>query len=456
LESALLHSGKKVAMKAQRLFLLFAASMFASVGDQAADFVVGSPPCYGPPTASDSPDSTNAYILPITAASDLEKARLRAATGGCYPQDGDFRPVIEIGLGSDGTNRNTKLPDQPLWSWHVRAFVGWTGISEGYRWPFDIEEGVLDGTLRDGDRVALSEIFTTVDELNPPLELFMTPYDQSFLLYWTYHAPNSRVSVEWSDSLSSGRWLPVLESFQGVQRFVGQSWLIDPAALHPYYRLRLDPIVPDGFAAANFIVGFPPYYGMATGEYLTNAYILPIAAAADLQKARLLVATGGYNPYDGDSRPVFEIGLGSDGTNRNTTLLDQPLWSWHVKALVGWASPTDPPSPYTHPFEIEAAVLNGTIKEGDTVTLNGTYPTISELGSVLRLYTAPHFAGFWLFWIQESPAAPYHPQWTDSLASGDWQPLAPQTPGVFYISGQAWQIVARGPPRFFRVVWSVD
>src|ERR1051326_9349841 len=115
-----------------KIALLFTA-VFAATKALGANFVVATPPCYGPPPASEPQYQTNAFVLPLIAPEDITKARILAATGRCLALGDDFRPVFEIGVGSDGTNRNVALSSQPLWSWDGGAFVGWTLIAaEGY------------------------------------------------------------------------------------------------------------------------------------------------------------------------------------------------------------------------------------------------------------------------------------------------------------------------------------
>jgi hypothetical protein len=101
----------------KRLFMIVFVAISGCLGLRAetAWFVVSFPPCYG---AYTGPESTNAFILPLTQPHDIENARLRSATGGCFGSD-DVRPVFTIHLGADGTNRNVALAGQPFWSWHL-------------------------------------------------------------------------------------------------------------------------------------------------------------------------------------------------------------------------------------------------------------------------------------------------------------------------------------------------
>jgi hypothetical protein len=237
-------------MKAALAAILLAGYTSLSLRVVAVDFVVASPPCYSPPTDQ---SVTNAYILPINSPADITKARVLVATGGCIvlsPGFSDFRPVFEIGLGSDGTNRNVALPGQPLWSWHVQKLLGWADgtIPEyPYTHPFEIERAVLSGTLTNGDQLTLKGAYTTAREVNPALALYMTEYDSTtqsrcFLLYWTHDAPNTTYTVEWSDSLSPGDWKPLAANMPGVDQLGDKAWLVPGSPAHRFFRLRTDPI----------------------------------------------------------------------------------------------------------------------------------------------------------------------------------------------------------------------
>ena len=169
-------------------------------------FVVSYPPCYG---AYSGPETTNAYILPLNRQADIEKARLLAASGGCFPQDGSFRPFFILGVGGDGTNRNVALPGQPLWSWHVIDFVDWisfTSFDYPYADPWQIERDVVNGTLTNGTQLTLKGYYTVIAEVDPPLKLFSILDQSDFILYWTHDASNTTYTVEWTQSLTNPQW----------------------------------------------------------------------------------------------------------------------------------------------------------------------------------------------------------------------------------------------------------
>jgi len=212
---------------------------------ETAYFVVSYPPCYGPYTG---PESTNAFVLPLTQAHDIENARLRSATGGCFGSD-DVRPVFTIHLGADGTNRNVALPSQPFWSWHVAQFTLWSGVRGSYQHPFQLERDVLNGLKNDGDTVAFSEIYTVTAEINPPLKLFFFNYELGdFVLHWTHDAPNTAYSLEWTDSLTTLQWkaldqLPPPGPNAVPFTQIGPKAYEIPAnpAYNYFFRLRLEP-----------------------------------------------------------------------------------------------------------------------------------------------------------------------------------------------------------------------
>ena len=63
------------------------------------------------------------YVLPLEDEADIAHARNLIASG---PSIGLTIAVAEIAAGSDGINRNVLAPGQPLWSWHVERFEGFT------------------------------------------------------------------------------------------------------------------------------------------------------------------------------------------------------------------------------------------------------------------------------------------------------------------------------------------
>lgn len=224
------------------LVALITMQLPLSVVAETTYFVVGFPPC---DTNYFGPETTNAYILPITQPADIATARLRAATCGGYPQDGDFRPLFILGLGGDGTNRNVALPGQPLWSWHVDELVAWTGYitpEYPYTHPWEIERDVLNGTLTNGTQIALKGVYTVIAEVDPPLALYIMNYEPAdFIVYWTHDTPNTVYTVEWTQSLSNPQWQSLTSNTPGVvvlpKALQIGTWAINGG----YFRLRLDP-----------------------------------------------------------------------------------------------------------------------------------------------------------------------------------------------------------------------
>jgi len=184
---------------------------------------------------------------------------------------------------------------------------------------------------------------------------------------------------------------------------------------------------------AYFVVSYPPCDTNYFGPETTNAYILPINQPADIVKARLLAATCGAYPGGGSFRPLFMLGVGGDGTNRNVALPAQPLWSWHVSEFVHWTGFTSPEYPYTHPWEIERDVLNGTLTNGTQLTLKGYYTVIAEVNPPLKLFSILDQSDFILYWTHDASNTTYTVEWTQSLTNPQWKNLdqiPPPAPNV--------------------------
>jgi len=62
----------------------------------------------------------DSFVLPLSADSDVAHARDLIARG----PDAAGAPIVfaEVVAGSDGINRNTLAPGEPLWNWHVSGF----------------------------------------------------------------------------------------------------------------------------------------------------------------------------------------------------------------------------------------------------------------------------------------------------------------------------------------------
>ncbi|MBI2924089.1 MAG: hypothetical protein HYY24_00095 [Verrucomicrobia bacterium] len=232
-------------MKATFAGALLAGCLPITSSAETAYFVVGHPPCYGPPPAE---SATNAYILPISQPADIRQARLLVASGGCFALNGDMKPVFRIGLGSDGTNRNVALPDEPLWSWHATDFLSWALFFGGnpYLHPWQLERDVLNGTRTDGDGVGFNGVYTTIAELNPPLALYFYygRYSESpveLFLYWTHDAPNTAYAIEWAKSLSAPQWQTLRYDTPGIQLVGPKLVAVSPSAIDGgFFRLRAD------------------------------------------------------------------------------------------------------------------------------------------------------------------------------------------------------------------------
>lgn len=70
----------------------------------------------------ESAELHDSFVLPLSADADVAHARDLVARG---PDAAGAAIVFaEVVAGSDGVNRNTLAPGEPLWHWHVSRFEG--------------------------------------------------------------------------------------------------------------------------------------------------------------------------------------------------------------------------------------------------------------------------------------------------------------------------------------------
>jgi hypothetical protein len=184
----------------------------------------------------------------------------------------------------------------------------------------------------------------------------------------------------------------------------------------------------------HFVVG--PYGGRLV-DGLTNSFVIPLTDPSDIANERYRSATVDrddvfyYMPYTRtESHPLLDIQLGSDGINRDFFTAGQPLWSWHVRAVVGWTGAYIPEQPYHHPWELERDVLAGTITNGSVVFFANAYIPISELTDDLRLrvwrpppspsYYYTSEAGSYFYWTHGVLEDLWNPGTSERVYSLEW------------------------------------
>ncbi|MDA3934359.1 MAG: hypothetical protein PF630_08565 [Gammaproteobacteria bacterium] len=110
------------------------------------------------------------FILPLSDPDDIAQAENLIENG---PESGGTIAVSQIVAGSDGINRDLNAPDEPLWSWHIVSFDGFSDITielcDG--WPSLIESDVdefirnTSGPLQPGRGQICFWGWTVVDEV---------------------------------------------------------------------------------------------------------------------------------------------------------------------------------------------------------------------------------------------------------------------------------------------------
>lgn len=208
-----------------------------------------------------------------------------------------------------------------------------------------------------------------------------------------------------------------------------------------------------------FVVG--PMKGHPS-ESSTNTFLLPLNRAEDIRKARKLAALRGTGwvinafatPEMGDQMPVFKIGVGPDGVNRDVTKTDEPLWNWHVKEFVYWGDAFIVDR-YPTPQAVEAAVNAGTLRENDRIFL-GAYRIHAELSPEMILYVErkePIRGPLVVYWTHSNYGDQYQVEWTPDLHTANWQVLEGHGSGFYrypivYVLEVSLSLAAKG---FFRL-----
>lgn len=109
----------------------------------------------------------DSFLLPLSDPGDIADARalIIAEPGGSV---GSI-PVLQIGVGSDGQNRDALASGEPLWSWHVTSFTGFADFTielcDG--WPGFIEQDPAAFIENTGGQFCPWS-YTVVAELAPP------------------------------------------------------------------------------------------------------------------------------------------------------------------------------------------------------------------------------------------------------------------------------------------------
>lgn len=112
-----------------------------------------------------APHHNDSYVLPLSKPDDIAHARKLIELGPGI--EGGHIAVAAIDADSDGVNRNTLAPDQPLWSWHVSEFYGFAEMTielcDG--WPGLVEDN-LDYWVNTVGQVCFWS-YTVVEEITP-------------------------------------------------------------------------------------------------------------------------------------------------------------------------------------------------------------------------------------------------------------------------------------------------
>lgn len=195
-----------------------------------------------------------------------------------------------------------------------------------------------------------------------------------------------------------------------------------------------------------FVVG-PQGGKPSVGSSFTNSFLIPLSDPVEIADGRYLssavdnTSAVGHLPISrGDIRPLVRIRLGTDGTNRNVMVSDQPLWSWHVEKVVGWTDAFTPEYPYHDPEDLEREVVAGRIEDGFVVAFSGGYTVISELTDklVLYIYQKPGSTRLLFYWthgeLEDWTAAPaqrkYLLEWTPKFDAPDSKVIGEDEPWV--------------------------
>ena len=116
---------------------------------------------------TDIDDKNDSYLLPLSDPAAIAMARqlIDEGPGGAV---GSIA-TVRIAAGSDGFNRNILAPGEPLWSWHVTAFEGFSDFAielcDG--WPGFVEEDV-EGFIRNTNATICFWGYTVTAELAEP------------------------------------------------------------------------------------------------------------------------------------------------------------------------------------------------------------------------------------------------------------------------------------------------
>jgi hypothetical protein len=110
----------------------------------------------------------DSYILPLTSSTSIRQARDLLRYG---PSGQPHIAVCEITRGADGINRDVLAAGEPLWSWHVSAFLGFADNTAEY----------MDGSPTSVEQNPGVWFPTTYD-----LEGNAYPFDTGTIGFWDY------------------------------------------------------------------------------------------------------------------------------------------------------------------------------------------------------------------------------------------------------------------------------
>ncbi len=122
-------------------------------------------------------DKNDSYLLPLSDPDAIAMARSLVANG----PGGEVGSIatVKIAAGSDGFNRNVLADGEPLWSWHVVAFEGFSDFTielcDG--WPGFVEEDV-EAFLQNTDATICFWGYTVTAELEQGVGYRVTNGDE--------------------------------------------------------------------------------------------------------------------------------------------------------------------------------------------------------------------------------------------------------------------------------------
>ena len=117
----------------------------------------------------------DSYVLPLSDEADVAHARDLIARG---PEAaGEPIVIAKIAAGADGINRNVTAPSEPLGSWHVTEFEGFSDITAEVLdgWPTFVEQDVPGWIANTNGAVGFWTYTVTAELPGPPPVLIPLP-----------------------------------------------------------------------------------------------------------------------------------------------------------------------------------------------------------------------------------------------------------------------------------------